>query len=321
MGAFDIKYMPHTSIKGQVLTDLVSEFAEGPAENESKEHRMDEKSVGLVAAQEPLQWKVYVDRAMNQKGFGVGLVLISPERLVVKKSLKLGFSATNNEAEYEALLEGMSTVQRIGRKSATMFLDSRLIIGQVKGELEARDERMQGYLTRIRHLQDKFESFDLQHIPRGGNTHADSLATLATSSAQNLPRVILVEDLGKPSGEKRNMTYIPYVRVGPSWMDPIIQFLSKDILPKDKSEAEKIRRKAPWFWLSEDQKLYKRSFSGPYLLCIHPKASELLLEELHEGICGNYTGERSIAHRAITQGYWWPNMQKEVLEYTKKCNQ
>ena len=91
-------------------------------------------------------------------------------------------------------------------------------------------------------------------------------------------------------------------------MDPIIQFLSKDVLLEDKSEAEKKRRKAPRFWLSENQKLYKRSFSGPYLLCIHPEVSELLLEELHEGICGSHTGGRSIAHRAITQGYWWPNM-------------
>ena len=98
----------------------------------------------------------------------------------------------------------------------------------------------------------KFESFDLQHIPRGGNTHVDFLATLATSSAQNLPRVILIEDLGKPSGERGNMVYVPHVRIGPRWMDPIIQFLSKDVLPEDKSEAEKIRRKAPRFCLSED---------------------------------------------------------------------
>ena len=172
-----------------------------------------------------------MDGAENQKGSGVGLVLISLERLVVEKSLRLGFLATNNEAKYKALLEGMSMVQRMGGKSATMFSNSMLVIGQVKGELEARDERMQGYLTRIRHLQEKFESFDLQHIPRGGNTHTDSLATLATSSAQNLPRVILVEDLGKPLGEKRNMIYVPHVRVGPNWIDPIIQFLNKDILP------------------------------------------------------------------------------------------
>ena len=117
------------------------------------------------------------------------------------------------------------------------------------------------------------------------------------------------------------MICVPHVRIGPSWMDPIIQFLSKDVLLEDKSEAEKIRRKAPRFWLSKDQKLYKRSFSRPYLLCIHLKASELLLEELYKGICGSHTGGRSIAHRAITQGYWWSNMQKETLEYTKKCNQ
>ena len=138
MGTFDIKYMPHTSVKGQVLADLVAEFAEGPAENESNEHRMGEKSVSLIAAQEPVQWKVYVDGAANQKGSGVGLVLISPEKLVVKKSLRLGFLATNNEAKYEALLEGMSMVQRMGGKLATMFSDSRLVVGQVKGELEAR---------------------------------------------------------------------------------------------------------------------------------------------------------------------------------------
>ena len=127
MGAFDIKYMPCTLVKGQILADLIAEFAESLVENESNEHRMDEKSVGLIAAQEPLQWKVYVDKTANQKG--VGLVLISHEKLVVKNSLRLSFSATNNEAEYEALLEGMSMVQRMGRKSVTMFSDSRLVVG------------------------------------------------------------------------------------------------------------------------------------------------------------------------------------------------
>ena len=121
LGAFDIKYMPHTSVKGKVLENSVVEFVEGPVENESKEHRMDEKSVGLVAMQEPLQWKVYVDEAANQKGSGVGLVLISPERIVMEKSLRLGFLATNNKAEYRALLEGMFMVQRMGGKLVTMF--------------------------------------------------------------------------------------------------------------------------------------------------------------------------------------------------------
>ena len=126
---------------------MVAKFAEGPIENESEEHRMGEKLVGLVTVQEPLQWKVYVDGASNQKGYGVGLVLISPEKLIIEKSLRLGFLAKNNETEYEALLEGMSMVQRMRGKLATMLSDSRLVVGQVKGELEARDERMQGYLA------------------------------------------------------------------------------------------------------------------------------------------------------------------------------
>ena len=80
-------------------------------------------------------------------------------------------------------------------------------------------------------------------------------------------------------------------------MDSIIQFLKEDILPEERLEANKVRRKATRFWLSENQKLYKRSFSGPYLLCVPSEMTESLLEELHEGICRSHTGGRSLAHR------------------------
>ena len=102
----------------------------------------------------------------------------------------------------------------------------------------------------------KFESFSLLHIPRSGNVHADSLATLATSSAQNLPRIILVEDLHRPLATM-NIVQINQVRAGPSWMSPITQFLKEDILPEEKIEADKIRKKATSYWLSEDNKLYE----------------------------------------------------------------
>ena len=85
------------------------------------------------------------------------------------------------------------------------------------------------------------------HVPRSGNTRADSLATLATSLAQSLPGVILVEDLYKPTEVKREVVHVHQVKVGPSWMDPIVLFLKEDILPKEKSKADKVRRKAPRF--------------------------------------------------------------------------
>ena len=122
---------------------------------------MDGKSVGMVTLQEPLSWKVYVDGTTNQRGSGVRLVLISPEKITIEKSLRLGFSATNSEAKYETLLVGMTMVPKLGGKSMEIFLDSRLVVGQVNGELEAREVRMQEYLSQVRHLRSGFESFNL----------------------------------------------------------------------------------------------------------------------------------------------------------------
>ena len=220
LGVFDIKYMPHTSVKGQVLAHLVAEFAELPEEAEMKQHGMDEKSVGLISTQDSPSWKVHVDGAANQRGVRVGLVLISFEKIIIEKSLRLGFSAINNEAEYETLLMEMVMVQKMGGKAVEMFSNSILIVGQVKGELEARDIRMQEYLSQVRRIQMKFEFFDFSHIPRSGNTHADSLATLATSLARNLPQVIIVKDLCIPTPMRKDLLQIHQVNLGPSWMEP-----------------------------------------------------------------------------------------------------
>ena len=175
--------MPRTSIKEQVLADLVAEFTELEIENLLSNGNMDEKLVGTVSQYGLPTWEVYVDGASNQKGSGVGLVLMSPKKVVIEKFLRLDFLATNNEAEYETLLKGMTMVQRMGGKSIKLFSDSRLVVSQVKGDFEAKYERMQGYLNQVKCMQLKFDSFDLLHVPRNGNAHADSLAMLATSSA------------------------------------------------------------------------------------------------------------------------------------------
>ena len=235
-----------------------------------------------------------------------------PEKVIIEKSLKLDFSATNNEAEYEVLLIGMAMVQQMGGKSIKLFSDSRLVVSQVRGEFEVKDERMQGYLSQVKCLQLKFDSLDLLHVPRSGNAHADSLVMLATSSAQDLPRVILVEDLYKPTETRREMAQIHQIRARPSWMDSIIQFLKDDILPEEIIEADKVRRKATRYWLSENQKLYKCSFSGPYLLCVHPELTKSLLEELYKGIYGSYTSGRSLTHRA------YPRLL--VAKYAERCS-
>ena len=112
-----------------------------------------------------------------------------------------------------------------------VFLDSRLVVGQVKGELEARDLRMQGYLSQARRLQSNFEFFTLQQIPRSRNTHVNSLATLSTSFRQDLSCVILVEDVHRLSEEKKEKVQAHQIKVRPSWMDILVLFLKEDVLP------------------------------------------------------------------------------------------
>ena len=132
----------------------------------------------------------------------------------------------------------------MGGKVVEIFSDSRLVVGQVKGEMEAKDVRMQEYLNQVKRLWPSFNLFSLSHISISGNTHANSLATLATSSTGKLPRIILVEHLSRVSKIAKDTICAHEVRVGPSWMDPIVAFLKNDILIERKLEAEKIQRNA-----------------------------------------------------------------------------
>ena len=117
--------MPRTSINGQVLADLVAEFAEPSVEIVARERGMDGKPVRAISMPGSPCWKVYVDGTTNQRGSRVGLVLESPEKTIMEKSLRLGFSATNNKA----LLQGMAMVRTMGGKAIEMFSDSRLVVG------------------------------------------------------------------------------------------------------------------------------------------------------------------------------------------------
>ena len=107
----------------------MAEFAECPEEMNVEDLSMGERSIGVVSILCPMSWELYVDETANQRGSGVGLVLVSPEKITIEKSLQMSFSATNNEAEYEALLMGMMMVQKMGGKTVKVFSDSKLVVG------------------------------------------------------------------------------------------------------------------------------------------------------------------------------------------------
>ena len=133
--AFDVRYKPRSAVKGQVLVDFVAEFS---------------PKGEMVCQVEHRSWKVHVDGASSAKGAGAGVVIITPEGILLEHSFRLGFNASNNEAEYEALLVGLRAVSRLEARDVEIYSDLRLIVNQVQGNFEARDPRMKAYLDLVR---------------------------------------------------------------------------------------------------------------------------------------------------------------------------
>ena len=172
----------------------------------------------------------------------------------------------------------MDSVKKLEGESIKVFCDSRLVVGQVQGEFEAKDQRMWWYLGQVKQLQASFGTFTINQVSRSKNTHANSLATLHTSIGESLPRIIVVESLSTSSHDNKTPIPVSVVHIEPSWMDLVVSFIKNGTLLKYRVEAKKIQKKASRYWLSEKHKLYKRSYLGPYLLCIYPEVVEALLE-------------------------------------------
>ena len=105
-----------------------------------------------------------------------------------------------------------------------------------------------------------------------------------------------------------------------NWMTLIVSYLKDGRLPEEKDEAKKLRVRSARYILM-DEVLYKRGFSQPYLRCLAPNEANYVLREVHEGVCGNHSGARSLVHKVIRAGYYWPNMQADAKAYVKVCDQ
>jgi hypothetical protein len=159
---------------------------------------------------------------------------------------------------------------------------------------------MLAYLFTVKSLLLKFEFVQVKQIGRKHNSHADILAKLATALETDLQRIVTVEILSALSSRIGGRDSVCTTGSVASWMDPLVSYLRDDHLPEDQKAASTIKKKALGYWLSKDESLYKRSFSGPYLLCVHPDLVNNLLFEIHEGICASHTEGRSLAHRAMS---------------------
>ncbi|XP_074290529.1 uncharacterized protein LOC141617244 [Silene latifolia] len=127
------------------------------------------------------EWTLFTDGASNVRGTGLGLVLKSPQGDIIAQAVSCEFKATNNEAEYEALIAGLKVILDLGVQNLKVKTDSLLIANQIKGIYTAKDEKMILYLEYAKKLCAKFHSFDIEQIPRDLNTQADAVARLGSN--------------------------------------------------------------------------------------------------------------------------------------------
>ena len=157
----------------------------------------------------------------------------------------------------------------------------------------------------------------VKHVPRAENSRADALAKLVTVSQEDLSSSTPVEYLVEHSIDLCDVQ-IAQIRSDPIWMDPIWNYIIDESLPDDPKEAAKIRARSARF-TNHKGSLYKRGFFTPIHKCIAGKDTEYVLREVHEGICGNHIGARTLAGKVLRQGYYWPTILKDATDLVKKC--
>ena len=195
--------------------------------------------------------------------------------------------------------------------------DSQLVVNHIEDTYEAKGEKMILYLKKVRDLLKNFVLVQVRHIPIAENSRVDTLAKLATASQEDLSRLTPIEYLTEPSIDLYSEEVAP-IESEPSWMDPIWDYLIDGRLPDDPKEASKIRTWSARF-TNHKGSLYKRGFFTPILKCIAGKDADYVLREVHEGVCGNHIGARTLAGKVLRQGYYWPTMLRDATELVKKC--
>jgi ribonuclease HI len=306
-----ISFAPRKAIKSQVLADFVAEWVD----------------TQLPAAPiQPELWTMFFDGSLMKTGAGAGLLFISPLGKHLRYVLRLHFPASNNVAEYEALVNGLRITIELGVRRLDARGDSQLVIDQVMKNSHYRDPKMEAYCDEVRCLEDKFYGLELNHIARRYNETTDELAKIA-SGQTTVPPDVFSRDLHQPSvktddtpkPEKASaqpevpsaqpeapsaQPEAPSVPEGEAlrveeerngvppnrdWQTPYPQYLHRGELPLDRAEARRLARRAKSFVLLGDGKeLYHHSPAGILQRCISIAEGQELLQEIHSGACGHH---------------------------------
>jgi ribonuclease HI len=307
-----LSFASQKAIKSQVLADFLAEW------------------VHTQLPTAPIQaelWTMYFDVSLMKTGAGAGLLFISPLGKHVRYVICLHFPASNNVAEYEALVNGLRIAVEQGVRRLDAHGDSQLVIDQVMKNSHCRDRKMEAYCDEVWRLEDKFYGLELNHVARRYNETADELAKIA-SGRTTVPPNVFSRDIYQPSVKLNDAPEPEETSVQPevpsatkgealrveieqsgftpnlNWQTPYLEYLLRGELPLDKAEARRLARCAKSFVLLGDEKeLYCRSSSGILQRCISVAQGQELLQEIHSGACGHHAAPQALVGNAFQQGF------------------
>lgn len=294
-------------------------LADLPVENQ-KEEAYDFPDEQVLATELGV-WTMYFDGASNQKGFGIGVLLVSPDGDHIPISVKLDFEVTNNAAEYEACLIGLQAAKSIKIKELRVYGDSSLIINQVSQKWRVRSEALAPYQSRLIEMTRKFREVTFAYLPRDENQFADALAKLA--SMINIPEdtptaPITIERRHQPA--YCNALEIDTVEAEPWYKDIQHYIRHKEYPPNSDARAQRALRTLASHYFENRGELYKKTDSGISLLCISKEQANVLLEELHGGECGPHMNGRALYKMIQRMGYYWSTMEGDCHKFVRKCH-
>ncbi|KAK0594634.1 hypothetical protein LWI29_038068 [Acer saccharum] len=265
------------------------------------------------------QWKLNVDGSSNTHGSGVGIVITTPEGDAVECAMRFDFKATNNQAEYEALLAGLRVCTALGADELEIFSDSQVVVNQLLDEYQARDEHMIVYLDIIKKLLRRFKRYRISQIPREENDKVDALSKLASATTCIRSKNIPVAHLTKPSTVDSAEVMVAEIRQKPNdWTIQLRRYLEENILPEDAVETRRIKYRSTRYTVLRGE-LYRRGFSKVLQRCVAGEETNKILKDVHSGVCGNHTGGKSLAHKVLRQGFYWRTLFAEAQRFAKSC--
>jgi ribonuclease HI len=303
-----LSFAPRKAVKSQVLADFLAEWVDTQL---------------LTAPIHAKLWTMYFDGSLMKTGAGAGLLFISPLGKHVRYVICLHFLASNNMAEYEALVNGLRITVELGVRRLDARGDLQLVIDQVMKNSHCRDRKMEAFCDEVWRLEDNFYGLELNHVARRYNETADELAKIASGRTTVPPNVfsrdmyqpsVKLDDAPKPK-ETSAQPEVPSAAEGVSlriegeqngvtpnlnWQTPYLEYLLRGELPLDKAEAQRLARRAKSFILLGDEKeLYHRSPSGILQQCISVTQGQELLQEIHSGACGHHAAPQALVGNAF----------------------